>query len=381
MTLQRPLHRNGALSLLGVATLTIMVGSAIAPGLPAIADHMHIQMNPSWLITLPALGVIVFGPPTGYLIGKCGPRSILVAGLMLYGLLGMAGAVLPSLPLVLLDRFLLGGATAMIMASGTALISDFYDGDARLRMMARQGMAIELGGVVFLSLGGMLAELGWRFPFALYLVAWLFLALVIAYVPQPKPQESSPSAKGNAFSQVGDIYLAAVLCMLLFFVAVIALPRQLATAGHGQAMAGYYLAYVSLVAVAMAALMPRIRSVLGARNTFCAAFLLYGAANMIFALQPGLPLLAIAGLFIGAGFGLSIPLANHELVERSARGDRGRNLAYLAVAIFLGQFLSSFIETASSGSTVFVVAAVFAMISFLLFILVSRHFSKELSHA
>ena len=39
-------------------------------------------------------------------------------------------------------------------------------------MIARQGMAIELGGVLFLFAGGLLAQQRWSLPFALYLCAW-----------------------------------------------------------------------------------------------------------------------------------------------------------------------------------------------------------------
>ena len=50
-------------------------------------------------------------------------------------------------------------------------------------MIARQGMAIELGGVLFLFAGGLLAQQRWSLPFALYLCAWALLALVHFCVP------------------------------------------------------------------------------------------------------------------------------------------------------------------------------------------------------
>lgn len=50
----------------------------------------------------------------------------------------------------------------------------------------------------------------------------------------------------------------------------------------------------------------------------------------------------LGGVLLGCGFGLSIPLVNHMTVDLSEEGGRGRNLARLAMAIFSGQFLSSF---------------------------------------
>lgn len=53
---------------------------------------------------------------------------------------------------------------------------------------------------------------------------------------------------------------------------------------------------------------------------------------------------AVGGGLLGIGFGLSIPMVNHIVVERSDEAARGRNLAYLAMANLAGQFLSYFLE-------------------------------------
>jgi MFS family permease len=369
----------GTTALLAVATLTIMVGSAIAPALPQIATALGMGRSASWLITLPSLGVIVFGPLAGRMITRQGARPALILGLALYGGFGILGTVPLSLPIVLLDRLLLGGATALIMSSGTALISEFFQGDARLTMIARQGMAIELGGVVFLSIGGVLAGFGWRFPFALYLAAWLMLPMIVLFVPRTAvPDLDIPS--GSAFRQVGDIYVAATLSMVLFFVTVIALPRHLADQGFGEAAAGLYLAGISLIAVVAAGSMPRMRRMLGAQMTFLTAFGFYAAGYLIYAAGAGMAGLLVAAALMGAGFGFSIPLANHEVVERSTRSDRGRNLAWLSVTIFLGQFLSSFVELVSAdGHSVFVVAFILSLAAAVVFVAISR--MSETFHA
>ena len=136
----------GSHTLLAVATLTIMVGCVIVPGLPAVAAQLGVGSGGSWLVTLPALGVVLFGPAAARLMERAGLRRALMLGLFLYGLLGAAGPYLRGAWLIYADRLLLGGATALVMAAGTGLISTFYTGRARLAMIARQGMAIELGG-------------------------------------------------------------------------------------------------------------------------------------------------------------------------------------------------------------------------------------------
>ena len=333
------INRGGSLTLLGVSALTIMVGCVIVPGLPAIAGALGVADHASWLVTLPSLGVVLFGPLAGRTIASLGTRNALCVGLALYGLLGVVGAFLTGPALVFGDRILLGGATALVMASGTGLISQFYEGRARLDMIARQGMAIELGGVVFLAIGGLLATLGWRWPFALYLFAWAMLAMVWALVPKPSRRRTEAAADADGASAgLVEVYVAAAASMALFFTAVIMLPVKLHAQGLGEAETGYFLAYVSLVAVGAAFIMPGVVGLIGERRTLIAGFAAYAAAHAVFA--------AAAGALLGIGFGWTIPLVNHMTIERSSPASRGRSLARLAMAIFFGQFLSSIMEFA-----------------------------------
>lgn len=52
---------------------------------------------------------------------------------------------------------------------------------------------------------------------------------------------------------------------------------------------------------------------------------------------------------MGSGFGLSVPLVNHMTEECSSPAKRGQSLAYLSMALFLGQFLSSAMEFVPGG--------------------------------
>lgn len=177
------LSRTGEFSLLLAATLTIMVGAALAPGLNSIAPALGMEEYAPLLITLPALGVILFAPLFGRLIDHFGARITLLASLLGYCLLGTGGALLHGALWIALDRILLGGFAAGVMAAGTAEISQWYSGKARLNMIAKQGMAIELGGVIFLFVGGLLTELHWQAPFALYALGLICALLVWLSVP------------------------------------------------------------------------------------------------------------------------------------------------------------------------------------------------------
>lgn len=74
-------------------------------------------------------------------------------------------------------------------------------------------------------------------------------------------------------------------------------------------------------------------------------------------------MLILAALFMGTGFGFTIPLSNHEMVDRSPVAQRGRNLAALSMAIFAGQFLSTFVTAIGlSYSATLILAALLAIV-------------------
>ncbi|CAN5163132.1 hypothetical protein BH10PSE1_BH10PSE1_30160 [soil metagenome] len=359
------LSRLAGLTLLMVASLTIMVGCVLVPGLPNIATALGVGGAAGWLVTLPSLGVVLFAPVAGLIIDRMGARNALCIGLGAYGLLGLATAALHGTVPVFAARILLGGATALVMAGGTGLIARLYVGDARIAMIARQGMAIELGGVIFLFVGGLLATFNWFAPFALYALAFALLAMVLAFVPAARPAtQHEVKLAGAASRPLTAVYGAALLSMICFFTAVTTLPFRLLGFGLGEAGTGYLLSFASLVAVGAAACMPRTVSRLGSRGVLVLAFVAYSAAHLCFAMAPGLPVIVAGSIFLGAGFGLSVPLVNVLIVERSAPAEQGRKLAALAMAIFLGQFLASFMGFLPQATIApFLAACILAMIA------------------
>jgi len=356
----------GALTLLSLSTLTIMVGAAIAPGLSTIASKTGLSEHSEWLITLPSLGVVITGPLAGSLLQKQGAKIAVLIGLILYGTLGVIGAYISNIPLLLLDRFFLGSATVLVMVGGTQLISEHFSGDLRLKMIAYQGMAIELGGVGFLALGGILANHHWRAPFGLYLVAFILFVIVVLAIPRSKTilTQYQEGEGDSEFRKSMEIFLASIASMVIFFSAFVTLPDVLNNAGYSESETGYYLASISFVAVLAAWFMPKLHKVLGPQKSLIVAFCAYAGGHACLALGISIANLVPAAILLGMGFGISIPLASIEVIERSSENKRMRNLAYLSSAIFLGQFLSAFLKFGDvGGQMTFFAAASIAIIS------------------
>jgi len=349
-----------------------MVGSAIAPALPGIVAATDFNFSPSLLITLPALGVLIFAPVVGRLINRLGAFKLLALGLIPYAVLGVLGAYLENQYLLVVDRFLLGAATVAIQVSVTALIAQFFSGAYLMKIIAWQGMAIELGGVIFLSIGGMLGEWHWQAPFFIYVLALICLALMYYTLPKKSISEEKVSESTSNTSSSGKVWtiaVASLFAMVLFFVAFVTLPLYLDEIfDFSESTTGYFMAFISFIAILTASQMPKIATKLKAGNTVVLGFVFFTLGYLVFASAAQIYWLVVAAILVGIGFGLTVPLLNHMMLEASTTKTRGKNLGLYSMGIFGGQFLSTFVTFLSADyNTLFYITAILG--SFIVLIL------------
>ena len=235
-------------TLLLTSTLTVMSGATIAPSLPAMQEYFADVENSALLVrlvlTIPALFIAIGGLFAGSLVDRVGRKPMLVASTIVYGIAGGSGFVLNSLITILIGRALLGLSVAGIMTGATTLIADYYKGQKRADFMGLQAAFMGLGGVIFLSVGGFVADLNWRFPFLIYLSAWVIgLAIALTlYEPNRKlaPQftdTTSATKSSMPWGVLAMIYGVALFYMVAFYLIPVQLPFYLQSLGSVSASA------------------------------------------------------------------------------------------------------------------------------------------------
>lgn len=372
----------GIAAIMLMSSLTVMVGNAITPALPEIGQVYGLGNFASWLVTAPALGVVVTAIFFGKLIDKTGPYKIALGGLLFYGAFGVAGAFMPSTILLFIDRFLLGAATAAIMSASVTLIASFFEGEKQLKIIAMQGMSMEFGGVIFLGVSGFLANISWKSPFFIYGMGFLALIMMIAFIPKVGPVEQS-NEKDLEASEVKKgvplplVLLTAFLGMLMFFTAMVSLPLYLQNdLGYTPAFTGYYLAALDLIAVLAAGFMPKIVAKIEAKGCLTIAFSCYAIAYLLYFSSSTPVVLGIAIVFMGLGFGLSTPLFNSLVVNKSTPERKGLNVSFCTIAMFGGQFLSAMLVSLLAGTSLFITAAIIAIVIGICILPIVNHYSK-----
>jgi MFS family permease len=344
------------LTLLLASSLTVMSGATVSPSLPAMKQHFEDAIADPDLrttlvklvITLPALFIVIGSPIAGLVVDRFGRKSLLLLTAILYGFAGSSGLFLESLPAILVGRAILGLSVAGVMVSATTLIADYYSGSARAAFMGLQSGFMGLGGVLFLTLGGALAQQNWHYPFGIYLFAWLIVPLIILFILEPERGTPSHPQVGagteNPSMPIGVmviVYGLTTLSQIAFYLVPVQLPFFLENLVQA-------LPSQSGMAIALCTLFSAIASVtygkLKRRMEFVTFLpMIFGFMGIGYLLigQSSSWLQVLTGLAV-SGMGLGILMPNMTVWLSTAVPDtmRGRALGGLSTAMFLGQFLS-----------------------------------------
>ena len=351
MASEAPSPSGQAITLLVASSLTVLAPAIVAPALPGIerafAQVPQVGLMTRLVLTLPALAIAVSAPLAGLLTDRLGRRATLLGGLVLFAVAGATGLVVGSMAGLLVGRAMLGFSVAAIMTAATTLISELYAGAERSRFLGWQAAFMGIGGLFFLVGGGALAELSWRSPFAIYLLALPVIPLVVRYLPEPERGGGSGANDEHvgpelpSTSVLACVYGLGLLGMMAFYLIPVQVPFYVEKHFGGTGVtAGISIGITSISSAALSLLFPRVRRALGAVGTlawtfaaFAPGLLLIGLASSWWAMLPGLVL-------IGVGLGVLTPNLNTILSEQSSPAVRGRVLGGLAMFLFLGQFCS-----------------------------------------
>ena len=380
-------------TLLAASSLTVMAGATIAPSLPALARDFSAIPEAEFLarlaLTLPALVIALCAPFMGALVDLFGSRSVLFWSIVVYALGGSSGLWVQDLHSLLAGRVVLGAGVAGVIVATTTLIGDLYSAQDRDRVLSYQGAAMALGGVVFLTLGGWLADVGWRLPFAIYALPVGLLPAVLASLPRASAHhEVSP---GNASqddrlprTRLLCLYGLAMVAMAIFYVIPTQMPFRLTAAGFDNAaLAGYAIAASTFSSAIAALQFRRVKGWFPPTGAIAFIFLGLGLGLVATAASESFPILLAAMFVAGAGAGLTMPVLNSLVLDLAPNALRGRATGGLSTSIFLGQFLSPVFVTVlipdDSVQGVFVGTGAFALLVGLGFLVVT--FTTRLRHS
>jgi len=341
----RPTIRN-AVILFG-STLSVMAGAIVTPALPYISKNFseisNIEFLTKLILSLPPLFIAIFSPIAGYLFERFGRKPVLVASSFLYGIAGTTGYYLNDIYLILIGRALLGVAISALMTGFIVVIGDLFTGDKRNKLIGLQGAIMSFGGVVYLLIGGVLADVSWNVPFLAYAVSIIVGLLLLIYLDET----SSPTVEKITLRTSFNLKLVLILLSAVFvMICYLMVPTQLPflinynfpqfPAKKIGLMISVWIMFSSIASL----FYPKIKSILAFRQIYMFGFLIWAAGHILILFASSITILIFSLILLGVGNGFVVPNLKAHILTISTENNRGINSGFLTTALYVGQFLS-----------------------------------------
>jgi MFS family permease len=372
------------LTLLLVSSLTIMSVITISPALPQMAAAFSGVKNADFLVklvlTIPALMIAVCASVPGRLIGRHGRLRILRMSLLLYAVAGTSGFYLDNLYAILISRAFLGASVGVSMTIVITLVVDYFDGRERQRFVSMQLAFVSLMGILFIGLGGVLADIGWRYPFLLYLFALVVLPLTLLYL-----REHAITTKTNGIHQqvkappiTRILFINIMLMWIIFFLIPVQIPFYFKAIGIVKnSMIGAAIALSAGASAVSSFFYAKVKGLFSFLTVYAMGYLLM-AVGFSFIAVANTYMMAVAAMILsGFGMGMMIPNTNMLVMKIVPPAIRGKEIGKLTTFWFLGQFVSPVVISpvlkSQSLASVFMLAAGFLLVLSIGFLVL--HFS------
>lgn len=183
------------LAIWSISAISSLPGLAISPILGDLtkifphATELEIQM----LTSLPSLLIIPFVLLAGKLSEGKEQIRVLIWGLVIFFLSGVACLFAKSMGWLIVISCILGIGAGMVIPLSTGLVVEYFTGDYRVRQLGFSSAINNLTLVLATALTGYLANLNWHLPFLVYTLPGISLLLVFALRKQPSVPEPKES--------------------------------------------------------------------------------------------------------------------------------------------------------------------------------------------
>jgi MFS family permease len=344
-----PLAKSIVLVMAGVPTTLCL--TVVGPILPRLEDALAVDATDRLLVkmVMAVTGVsIMFGAPAaGWLADKVGRPPLLIWALLLFVPLGCSVYFTDDLLVIVGTRILLGLFAATIFTVAITMIGDIPDQHSRNRIIGFQVSAATLSAAVSLPLAGLLGDIEWRLPFALYL-APLPLAAVACWAfrkdparPSPRQEARSSEERPARFSMpVGLIFLALVAGSVASVPGAY-MPFQIRDIGvTSSGSIGFAMMVSAVISGVIAGFYGRVRKYISPQMVFASCFGVSAIGLGLFVLAESYA--GIIGALVVVGFGTSWLTTNTVACATEAATDatRGRVVGMVKGSFFAASFLT-----------------------------------------
>lgn len=335
------------IAILLVSCLAIMSVLTISPSLPQMKSVFGHYANADFLVkltlTIPALFIALSASVAGVIIDRFGRLKLLWIAILFYAVSGTAGFWLNDLYHLLISRAVLGTAAGIQMTTVTTLIGDYFEGKERQKFLGIQIAVMSLAGILFLSLGGVLADISWKYPFLIYASALLILPVAFfnLYEPAKISKQTINVSDVKSPRIIWFLFLNTMIMWAFFFLIPVQLPFYLKEIGvNSNALIGLAIALSTAFSAVSAFSYSSLKDRLNFFSIFALGYSLIAIGYLVLSAAENYLLISIGMILAGLGMGMMIPNTNMLIMKIAPIQIRGKEIGRLTTFWFMGQFLA-----------------------------------------
>ncbi|HFU7012972.1 TPA: MFS transporter [Streptococcus agalactiae] len=215
------------LSLLSLSLILLSTFSTSpALPLPQMISYYRDKGLPSpqveLLFSIPSMAIIFILLITPWLSKKLSEKHMIIFGLLLTALGGGLPVVSQNYLLVFVSRLLLGSGIGFINARAISVISEYYQGKERRKLLGLRGSFEVLGNAGLTALVGLLLTFGWSKSFMIYFLALPILVLYLVFAPKKvvKGTNDKIKTKGQKVPKADLTYIVALAILAGFVITI-----------------------------------------------------------------------------------------------------------------------------------------------------------------
>lgn len=333
-------------------SLICMVAPAVSATVPDILTTFPNRDSGSieLLMSVPNFGIFLFVLLAPMVTRKISDKSTVLLGLTIALLAGITPVFTTNYNLLLGSRFLLGCGIGLFNALAYSLITKYYEGEERNRLLGFQGALTALGSTVFSLLAGWLLQFNWHLSYLVYLFALVPIVLFGLVVPSAK-NESEENIVNEKATIYGKVIFYAIFMFFIyafFMTTIFKLASLFVETGIGSpAQASFSLAILTACGFFSGIVFGKVKQVAKSLTGPIAVTLL-GIAMLGLSFANNFVIALLLVVAIGFFQGLINPTVFSEVAEISNSASQNLSSTCLLVGINLGVFLNPTIVSALS---------------------------------
>ena len=324
------------IAILSVSLLVNLPGLAISPMLADLdkifpnTSQLSIQM----LAILPNLFIIPFVLLSGQIASSSSKSIILLWGLGFYLASGIIYLFTNAMWQLIAVSCLLGVGSGLLIPLAASLITDNFEGKARMQMLGIKSGVANLALIMATLVVGWLGKGDWHLPFVVYLLPIIPLALfgyIRSYANLPTATVEQQS-DGKGFIIPRMVSVVFLYFGITFFVVVLSyyLPFLLAKHGIDASKVGTITAIFFFAIFLPGFILPVIVNIFRRRTVFFAMLSIALGLGLL-CIGYTMPLLCAGAFLMGWGYGIIQPT----VYDKATRAVNSPSKNTMALAIIL----------------------------------------------